>query len=113
MFVNGDACKQMLYLYIKLLHIISSTILFGTGLGTACSMVFAHRTRDVHIIANTSRYVVLADWVFTGSSGIVQPVTGFWMVSLQLSIIFFLAMGCCDWYLIAVLLVSVVYLQIK
>ena len=105
----------MLYLYIKLIHIISSTILFGTGLGTASSMLFAHRTRDIYVIANTSRYVVFADWVFTTSSGIVQPVTGFLMVYLagysfsslwvEGSIVGYLIAAFC-WF-------PVVYLQIK
>lgn len=105
----------MLYLYIKLIHIISSTILFGTGLGTACSMVFAHRTRDVHIIANTSRYVVFADWVFTTSSGIVQPVTGFWMVYLAgYSLSSLWIWGAIVGYFIAAFCwFPVVYLQIK
>lgn len=72
----------MLYLFLKFIHIISSTILFGTGLGTASIMVFAHRTRDTYIIASVSRYVVLADWIFTSTSGIVQLITGLGMVYL-------------------------------
>lgn len=105
----------MLYLYIKLMHIISSTILFGTGLGTACSMVFSHRTRDVHTIANTSRDVVFADWVFTTSSGIIQPVTGFWMVYLAgYSLSSLWVWGAVVGYLIAAFCwFPVVYLQIK
>jgi len=72
----------MLYLWLKFLHVISSTILFGTGIGTACTMLYAHRTGKIPIIASTARYVVLADWVFTGTSGFIQPITGFWMVAL-------------------------------
>lgn len=70
----------MLYLWLKFIHVLSSTILFGTGIGTACTMLYAHRTNDRHFIANTMRYVVLADWVFTASSAIIQILTGFWMV---------------------------------
>ena len=105
----------MLYLFLKFIHILSSTILFGTGLGTACIMIFAHRTRDTYIIATVSRYVVLADWVFTTPAGFIQPVTGLWMVylagyswsSLWIwgSIIGYLIAGFC-WF-------PVVYLQIK
>lgn len=72
----------MLYLWVKLIHIISSTILFGTGVGTACNLYFANRTRDVYLIAKTARYVVIVDWIFTGTSGVIQPLTGFWMVYL-------------------------------
>lgn len=72
----------MLYIFIKTLHILSSTLLFGTGIGTACVMLYGHSTQDVRVIAATTRYVVLADWLFTASSGIVQPLTGFYLVSL-------------------------------
>jgi len=57
--------------------LLSSTVLFGTGIGTAFQMWFAHRRGDVAVIAVVSRNVVLADWLFTLPAGIVQPVTGF------------------------------------
>ena len=105
----------MLYLWVKYLHILSSTILFGTGIGTASSMLFAHRTNDAAFIAATSRYVVMADWIFTATSGLIQPVTGFWLVylagysltSLWIygSFIGYVMAACC-WF-------PVVYLQIK
>jgi len=65
------------YLWLKWLHVLSSTVLFGTGIGTAFQMWFAHRRGDVAAIAVVSRNVVLADWLFTLPAGIVQPVTGF------------------------------------
>ncbi|WP_395476782.1 DUF2269 family protein [Rickettsia endosymbiont of Pantilius tunicatus] len=34
----------MLYLFIKTIHIISSTILFGTGIGTAFFIIFCWHT---------------------------------------------------------------------
>lgn len=105
----------MLYFLLKYIHIVSSTILFGTGLGTACTLVFAHRTNDTYIIATISRYVVVADWIFTTPSGIIQPLTGLLMVylagyswsSLWIwgSIIGYLIAAFC-WF-------PVVYLQIK
>jgi len=36
----------------------------------------AHRTRDVKLIAHTAGIVVIADWVFTASAVILQPLTG-------------------------------------
>jgi uncharacterized membrane protein len=72
----------MEYAIIKLVHIISSTLLFGTGLGTAYYMVAANRTRKVNIIAQVSTDVVRADWFFTTPAVIIQPVTGFWLLSL-------------------------------
>lgn len=105
----------MFYLGLKLAHILSSTILFGTGIGIACNMLLAHRTRDTYIIATTARYVVFADWIFTSTSGLLQPLTGLWMVylagysftSLWIlgSIAGYLIAACC-WF-------PVVYLQIK
>lgn len=70
----------MLYLWIKFIHVLSSTILFGTGVGTACVMFYAHRTRNTTVIASISQYVVFADWIFTATSGVIQLVTGLWMV---------------------------------
>lgn len=72
----------MLYLWLKFFHVLSSTILFGTGIGTASTMVYSHMTRDTHVIAATTRYVVFADWIFTTTSAFIQPITGFWMMYL-------------------------------
>jgi uncharacterized membrane protein len=58
------------------IHIISSTVLFGLGAGTAFHMLATHFRGDIHAIASTARNVVLADWLFTSTSGVVQPVTG-------------------------------------
>jgi uncharacterized membrane protein len=72
----------MSYLVVKWLHILSSTLLFGTGLGSAFYMFFASRTRDVRVIAVVVRYVVIADWAFTTPTVILQPITGFWLVHI-------------------------------
>lgn len=61
---------------------LSSTILFGTGIGTASVMIYGHRTKNPIVIAVISKYVVFADWIFTGTSGILQPLTGFAMIYL-------------------------------
>ena len=72
----------MSYQALLLVHIISSTLLFGTGLGTAFHGWMAHRSGDLRAIAVVSRNVVLADWLFTAPSVVVQPVTGVWMARL-------------------------------
>jgi uncharacterized membrane protein len=72
----------MSYLVVKWLHILSSTLLFGTGLGSAFYMFFASRTRDPRVVATVVRYVVIADWVFTTPTIILQPLTGFWLMHL-------------------------------
>ena len=53
------------YLLAKWLHILSSTVLFGTGIGTAFQMVMAIRTRQAETVASVASAVVVADWVFT------------------------------------------------
>jgi uncharacterized membrane protein len=70
----------MAYLWIKWAHILSSTLLFGTGLGIAFFMWMAHRTGDARHIAKTARVVVIADSVFTAPAVVVQFATGAWMV---------------------------------
>lgn len=73
----------MEYLIVKWLHVLSSTVLFGTGIGSAYYMLFTSRTRDVHAIAQVARLVVVADWVFTATSVVLQPLTGFYLIHLM------------------------------
>ena len=70
------------YLVVKVIHILSSTILFGTGIGSAFYMFFASLNRDPRIVFFVTRWVVIADWVFTTTAIIVQPVTGLYLVHL-------------------------------
>ena len=72
----------MVYLVLKTLHVIGATVLLGTGAGIAFFMVMAHRTGDARFIAQTARVVVIADFVFTASAVIVQPVTGLMLASM-------------------------------
>ena len=66
-------------LVLKWLHVLSSTFLFGTGVGSAFYLFFVSRTRDVHAVAVVSRYVVIADWWFTATTIVFQPLSGFWL----------------------------------
>jgi uncharacterized membrane protein len=72
----------MTYLVVKWLHVLSSTILFGTGIGSAYYMFCTSRTRDARAVAVVVRHVVLADWLFTTTTIIVQPLTGLYLVHL-------------------------------
>jgi uncharacterized membrane protein len=72
----------MEYLAIKWLHILSATLMFGTGFGTAFYMFFANRSGNVPAIAVVTRLVARADWWFTTPSIIVQPLSGLWMIHL-------------------------------
>lgn len=71
------------YFTARCLHILSSTVLFGTGIGTAFQMVWAMRTGRVETVHSVASGVVVADWLFTTPAGIVQPATGLWLIHLQ------------------------------
>jgi len=60
-------------------HIIGATVLLGTGAGIAFFMVMAHRTGNAAFIAHTASIVVIADFVFTASAVIAQPVSGYFL----------------------------------
>ena len=112
---DGGAALVTSYFLIKLIHILSSTLLFGTGLGTAFYMWRAHRSGDVRVLMVVSKNVVLADWIFTLPTVIIQPVTGWLMIEqlglpvstpwIMWSIALYLLIGCC-W-------LPVVWIQIK
>ncbi|GGX73576.1 DUF2269 family protein [Massilia dura] len=72
----------MEYLAVKWLHILSATFLFGTGIGSAWYLLFAVISRNVAAIAVVSRIVVVADWTFTATTMVVQPLTGFYLVHI-------------------------------
>ncbi len=64
------------YLLLKYLHIIGASVLFGTGAGIAFFMLMAHRTGEPRTIAAVARIVVVADYLFTATAVVLQPVTG-------------------------------------
>lgn len=67
------------YLWIKLVHILSATVLFGTGLGTAFFMLRAYLSRNDQAMRVTTRNVVVADWLFTTPAVVIQLATGLWL----------------------------------
>jgi uncharacterized membrane protein len=105
----------MSYLVVKWLHVLSSTVLFGTGLGTAYFMFFASRTRDPRVIAPVFGFGVIADWVFTTTTIVFQPLSGWYLAHLiglplttgwvMWSIVLYLLAGAC-W-------LPVVWLQLR
>jgi uncharacterized membrane protein len=64
------------YYLLKWLHVIGAAVLLGTGAGIAFFMLMAQRTGDVRVIAGVTRIVVIADYVFTATAVLAQPVTG-------------------------------------
>ena len=102
----------MSYLTFKTLHVFSMVLLFGTGLGSAFYKFMADQSGDVRSMMTTNRHVVLADWLFTTPTIIIQPATGYFMLSqanfplstpwLLASIILFVIAGAC-WLPVVVL----------
>ncbi|NSX02899.1 DUF2269 family protein [Cupriavidus gilardii] len=70
------------YMIVKWIHVVGSTLLFGTGVGSAFYLLAATLTRDSRAVAVTSRHVVIADWLFTASTAILQPVTGYMLMRI-------------------------------
>ncbi|MFD0988034.1 DUF2269 family protein [Methyloligella solikamskensis] len=105
----------MAHMLLEYLHIIGAAILLGTGIGIAFFMLLAHRTGDPATIAAVARMVVIADYVFTTTAVIAQPITG---IALALSAGYSLHQG---WIVLAILLylvtgafwLPVVWMQLK
>jgi len=77
--VFWNKTNMTVYFTIKLIHLLGSAVLFGTGLGIAFFLWMAHRTGNAAAIAQTARAVVIADGVFTAVAVVVQPLTGAWL----------------------------------
>ncbi|NOZ36627.1 MAG: DUF2269 domain-containing protein [Gammaproteobacteria bacterium] len=103
------------YLTLKAIHIISSTVLFGTGMGSAFFLFMANRRKEVAGIAFATRHVVIADWIFTTPSVVIQLVTGLALIHaggiditthwIKWGLILYFVVGAC-W-------LPVVWIQIK
>jgi uncharacterized membrane protein len=71
-----------LYAALKFIHIVSATLLFGTGLGTAFFMWMSQRGGNTTVIATAARITVRADWLFTTPAVIIQPLSGIALMQL-------------------------------
>jgi len=72
-----------MYEWLKIIHILSGAVLFGTGAGIAFFMLRAHMTRNVATMAAVGSIVVLADFVFTATAVVVQPISGLGLIHMQ------------------------------
>lgn len=100
------------YVVVKWLHVLSSTVVFGTGVGSAWYFFVAARGRDPKIVAFVAHALVIADWLFTATTMVIQPVTGIWLVRtanfawtsrwIWLSIVLFAVAALC-WFRVVVL----------
>ncbi|KAF1067771.1 MAG: hypothetical protein GAK45_01568 [Pseudomonas citronellolis] len=70
------------YLLLKTLHILSSTLLFGTGLGSAYYAWRAWCSGNLEVIRVTFRHLVTADWLFIATTAVFQPLSGIGMAHM-------------------------------
>ena len=68
------------FFLLKAVHIVSSTVLFGTGIGIAFFFLMGMRSGDAVMAWFAARTTALADMVFTLTAGIVQPLSGFLLI---------------------------------
>ena len=68
------------YFIVKTLHILGSTVLFGTGLGIAFFMFRSRYTEDLGKKLFAAQNTVFADYVFTFPAVFLQPITGVWLI---------------------------------
>jgi uncharacterized membrane protein len=73
----------MEYLVAKWIHVLSSTLLFGAGVGSAFHLLAATMGGNPAGVAEATRNVVRADWLFTTPTAILQPASGLWLVHLM------------------------------
>lgn len=69
----------MLYVVLKFVHVVGAAVLLGTGAGIAFFMLMAHRQGTPAVVAGVARIVVIADFLFTATAVVAQPVTGLWL----------------------------------
>lgn len=72
----------MYYFLLLFVHVIGAAVLLGTGAGIAFFMLIAHLRGNPFVIAGVAGIVVLADFVFTTTAVVVQPITGFLLARL-------------------------------
>lgn len=70
------------YLIVKTLHILSATLLVGTGFGTAFYLFFANRSGSLPAQTVVSKWVCKADFWFTTPAVIFQPLSGLYLMHL-------------------------------
>jgi len=93
------------YFVLKYVHVIGASVLLGTGAGIAFFMLIAHRTNDPALVAGVARIVVIADFLFTLTAVVLQPITGFllvwwvgyspWQGWIVLSLVLYVVIGLC------------------
>jgi uncharacterized membrane protein len=72
----------MAYFVLLYLHLVGACVLLGTGVGIAFFMLLAHVGGSPAAVAAVARIVVIADFLFTATAVVTQPVTGLALAEL-------------------------------
>jgi len=99
----------MLYFVLKYLHVIGAAVLLGTGAGIAFFMLAAHLSGKPVVIAGVARIVVIADFIFTATAVVVQPITG---TLLALNVGYSLWDGWIAWSIVLYLITGAIWLPV-
>jgi uncharacterized membrane protein len=99
----------VLYFILKFLHIIGASVLLGTGAGIAFFMLLAHLGKNPAVVAGVARIVVIADFIFTATAVVAQPITG---VLLARTVGYPLTEGWIVWSIILYLITGAFWLPV-
>ncbi|MBL4735110.1 MAG: DUF2269 domain-containing protein [Flavobacteriales bacterium] len=102
------------YHILKLIHIVSATLMIGAGIGSAFYLFLSYKRYQASTLKDVLKLVVMADSVFTAPSIIIQFITGLMlsnMLSLTSTDWFLIVMGVSG--LILVMWLRAAFLQIK
>ncbi|HMY10966.1 MAG TPA: DUF2269 domain-containing protein [Turneriella sp.] len=72
----------MTYAILKLIHILSATILFGGGICAALIGTLIFGSKNVKLIGAAGAYVLKVEFYLTVVSFAIQVGTGFWMAGI-------------------------------
>jgi uncharacterized membrane protein len=70
------------YLLVKTVHVLSSAVRFGTGLGIAFFFLMGLRSADPAGAYFAARTTAVADMIFTLTAGVLQPLSGFALIRM-------------------------------
>ncbi|HMV41642.1 MAG TPA: DUF2269 domain-containing protein [Leptospiraceae bacterium] len=104
----------MHYPLIKLIHILSATLMIGTGFGSAFYLYFTYKKGNVGTVRDVLKLVILADTIFTTPSVFLQLITGILlteMIGLTFSKWFWEVMGIS--LIVFVLWVRAAFIQLR
>ncbi len=72
----------MIYPALKLIHVLSATILFGGGIFAALLGTIVFGSGKVKTIAEVGPHIVKLETYLTVLSGLTQIITGLWLASI-------------------------------